>query len=194
MRATCRTPFVDTRAGDLTWTLGHPPTEPLAVRTVTVAGHRVELRVLGASHQVLLYGAHGLRLVETVACLPGALTGLPDRASPEVADLAGYTFDHHVAVLGPRAFAERVDRVHAEVAAAPGGLVAGFPGSPHAVTALLVRRSGPRGLAWRTWHAYPQAGELVATATSIVLPRSAGAGRAAASTPPAGRPQGKDHQ
>ncbi|MFC7328331.1 DUF2617 family protein [Marinactinospora rubrisoli] len=190
MHATCRTPFVDTRARDLTWTLDHPPAEPLAARTVTVGGHRVELRVLGASHQVLLHGAEGPRLVETVACLPGAAR-LPEQARPDVAGLAEYAFRRDIAVLGPAEFAERVGHVRARVAAAPAGLVAGFPGSPDAITALLVRPDGPHGLTWRTWHAYPQAGELVATSTTVVLPRPG------ASTPPAhaaGRPQGKDQQ
>lgn len=169
MRVACRTPFVDTSADDLTWTLDHPPITPLAARELMVGGHRVELRVLGASHQVLLYCAEGARIVETVACLPENGGHLPERARPAVAGLADYVFGCEVDVLEPDAFAARVDRIR-EQAGSGRGLVAAFPDSPHAVTALSLHRDGRLGMTWRTWHAYPQTGELVTTRTSVALP------------------------
>lgn len=54
MRASISAPFVDTAADELIWTLTHPPIDPLATRTVSVAGTEVGLHVLGASHQVIL--------------------------------------------------------------------------------------------------------------------------------------------
>ena len=79
MRASISAPFVDTAADELIWTLTHPPIDPLATRTVSVAGTEVGLHVLGASHQVILRSG-GNELVETVACLPGVGGDLPDSA------------------------------------------------------------------------------------------------------------------
>jgi hypothetical protein len=49
-------------------------------------------------------------------------------------------------------------------------VVAHFPGDPHAVTALALDLSGDGAgagpITWRTWHTYPQTGEIVATTTS----------------------------
>lgn len=48
----------------------------------------------------------------------------------------------------------------------PHGLAGTFPGSPHAFTAMLAQRSEGQ-VRWRTWHAYPQEGQLVATRTRV---------------------------
>nr|WP_218903001.1 DUF2617 family protein [Streptomonospora nanhaiensis] len=165
-------PFVDTRAADLTWTLAAPALPALLTRTRRVAGHRVELRVLGASHQVVLAapGAAAPLLTETVACLPGTPGGLPGHTRPAVAGLAAYTFTSSVATLARTAFADRVERVRVRVEGDPGGVAAAFPGDPHAVTALLPEAAAPGRVRWRTWHAYPQTGELVTTTTTCDLP------------------------
>jgi hypothetical protein len=169
--ASISAPFVDTSADDLVWTLDHPPVVPLATRTVRVPGARVELRVLGASHQVTVTPdpARGAGvLVETVACLPGLPGGLP--GSIERPDLGRYRFDSLVESLSRNELALRVERLHHEVADSPGGLLVAFPGDPLAVTALHLTpdRGGP--LRWRTWHAYPQSGELVATTSNVTTP------------------------
>ncbi|MBB6173603.1 hypothetical protein HNR23_003663 [Nocardiopsis mwathae] len=176
-------PFVDTRAADLSWSLEHPLIEPLAVRTAATPLGRVELRVLGASHQVLVTpapcggtdtdGAGGL--VETVACLPGRAGALPERTTADGPGAARYTFDSAVEWFGGREpeFAARVTRLRDEAAARPDSLIGTFPGSPLAVTALaLLSRGGADGaaLTWRTWHAYPQSAELVTTTTSVAFP------------------------
>ncbi|WP_017573074.1 DUF2617 family protein [Nocardiopsis halotolerans] len=185
MRASISAPFVDTSADDLVWTLSHPLVDPLATRTVRVPGVRVELRVLGASHQVVVTPepadgalvadgppAHsplaGDPLVETVACLPGCPSDLPD--SVERTELAGYRFDSLVESLPRAVLADRVEHLHRQVADSPNGLLVAFPGDPLAVTALYLtlERGGP--LHWRTWHAYPQSGELVTTTSTVTMP------------------------
>ncbi|TDQ48794.1 DUF2617 family protein [Actinorugispora endophytica] len=167
MRVAIETPFSDTRAADLAWSLTHPPAEPLATRVLDLSGARVELRVLGASHQVLLEdpAAH---MIETVACLPGEAGGLPGSAAPRVEGVRRHGFTSSVLRLGPSAFAEQTTRMRDRLTDRPDTLLATFPGDPLAVTALLAMAAGPV-LHWRSWHAYPQSGELVTTASTTVL-------------------------
>ncbi|GAB3210035.1 DUF2617 family protein [Marinactinospora thermotolerans] len=167
MRETVAVPFVDTRAADLVWTLDHPPADALAARVLSHGATRLELRVLGASHQVLVETG-GTRLVETVACLPGTPGRMPARQGRTVPGAASYTFRSRVRRLGPARFAGRVAALRRRLDAHPCSLFAVFPGHPLAVTALSAHVGG-RILRWRTWHAYPQAGELVTTTTSVRL-------------------------
>lgn len=178
MRVAIDAPFTDTRAADLAWSLTHPPVEPLAARVMDLAGARVELRVLGASHQVLLeYGA--VDLVETVACLPGLRGGLPGAAAPQIPGVPRHGFASSVRTLGPAEFTEQATRVRDQLAGRPDTLLAAFPGNPLAVTALLALAAGPV-VHWRSWHAYPQSGELVTTTSTTVLqPVCSGKGRTA---------------
>jgi len=167
MRVAVDVPFSDTRAADLAWSVTHRPVEPLVERTVHLAGARVRLRVLGASHQVVV--DHGPdRLVETVACLPDVPGGLPEEAAPRVPGTMRYHFASSVRRLGPAEFAARAAAVRDRLADRSDALTAVFPGDPLAVTALLVAAAGPV-LHWLTWHAYPQSGELVATVSTTVL-------------------------
>ena len=48
-------PYRDTRAEDLCWSLTLPVQPALAVRTVRLGPFVLELRLLGASHQVLVW-------------------------------------------------------------------------------------------------------------------------------------------
>lgn len=175
MRAGISAPFVDTRAADLTWTLDHPPVEPLATRAVRVGGTVVEFRVLGASHQVRagVPGDSAQELLETVACLPDEAGALPRRTTTLIADTAGYRFTSTVEVLAPEEFRARVWQLTAEINETPNGLAATFPGDSLAVTAMVAHTPPERDttLGWRTWHAYPQSGELVTTTTSVTLQR-----------------------
>jgi hypothetical protein len=138
------TPYADTTAGDLSFALGLP--ELPALHVLRLPG--LELRLLGASHQVVWTTVDGERCVETVACLPGREPHLPSTM-----DSPGYAFASGVE---PLSMAPR----WRELAADPHALVGVFPGVPDAVTALRVDEGG-----WRTWHAYPQTGELVTTRT-----------------------------
>lgn len=66
----------------------------------------------------------------------------------------------------------------------PHGLAGTFPGSPYAFTAMLAQRIEGQ-VRWRTWHAYPQEGQLVVTRTRVGCAsrrrRSEGRGRGRAS-------------
>ncbi|ASU82395.1 DUF2617 domain-containing protein [Nocardiopsis gilva YIM 90087] len=179
-------PFVDTRAADLAWSLRHPLIEPLAVRTVPTPQGSVELRVLGASHQVrvtawdgddgtIVGDDAGGELLETVACLPDQEGALPERTTAAGPGAARYTFDSVVESFpgDDQEFAARVTHLRDEARARPDALIGTFPGSPLAVTALALLDPGTPGgsaLTWRTWHAYPQSAELVTTTTSVVFP------------------------
>lgn len=151
-------PFIDVRADELQWslTLGDQPI--LAHRLLEVGDFWVELRVLGASHQVVVE-RDGKRLwCETLAC---ELDG--EAQMPAEYDEPGYRFVSRID--RPEAFAQEVTALLDRVAAVPGALIAEFPGEPHAFTAIEPVHSPAPG--WRTWHTYPQSGEIVATETSL---------------------------
>lgn len=159
MLATLDVPYVDTRAADLVWTLDHVVLPALAV---AVAGP-LELRVLGASHQVVLDD-----LVETVACLPGE-PGEPVRLPGDVRREAGgwtYRFRATVEELPAAVLRTRVGELR-RLADEPSAVVAAFPSDPDAVTALRADRFGAGAAGWSTWHAYPGAGQLVTTWTEL---------------------------
>ncbi|MTE17782.1 DUF2617 family protein [Streptomyces sp. TRM43335] len=151
-------PYLDTDADQLSFALGHPAREALAVRDLTVGGFHVQLRLLGASHQVFV-GPVG----ETVACLPGVEGGLPTAAERCFDDWT-YRFSARVRRCAPEDFGARVARIRSVSEDHPRALYGVFPGSPEAVTALTVEREGT-GLGWRTWHTYPQSRRIVATHT-----------------------------
>lgn len=156
MLTTLHVPYVDTRAADLVWTLDHPVVPALAEQ---VAGP-LQLRVLGASHQVVLDG-----LVETLACLPGVPADLPgDVRRP--AGGWGYRFRSTVEDLGPAQVRARAEELR-RLAAGPAAVVAAFPGDPDAVTALRADRLDADAAGWSTWHLYPGAGQLVTTRTEL---------------------------
>lgn len=155
-------PYADTTAGDLSFTLDLPTLPALHVLRLSPPAMSpgrlpaaVELRLLGASHQVVWPAPDGTRRVETVACLPGHPPHLPG----EVTDPhTGYQFSCTVRRPGRPVIAQLTQ----SLADDPYALVGLFPGDPHAVTALRLHAGG-----WRTWHAYPQTGELVTTRTVL---------------------------
>lgn len=154
------TPYLDTDADQLAFSLEQGALDALAVRQVTVAGTDVQLRLLGASHQVLAGP-----VCETVACLPGVAGGLPASAAREF-DGWTYRFGARVERLAGDRFSERVAWIRGRSDGEPAALYGIFPGSPEAVTALCVERHGS-GLSWRTWHTYPQSRQIVATHTRL---------------------------
>ncbi|MFG2680292.1 DUF2617 family protein [Streptomyces sp. NPDC048392] len=164
MLTTLKTAYTDTRAADLAWALGREPLPALASLEVELTDARLQLRLLGASHQVLLEEEGG-SCSETVACIPGSSTPLPLGVAKRVGDWE-YEFAARVEVLTPGSFVGRAEELLALVADHPYGLAGVFPGSPHAFTALLARRYEGQ-VHWRTWHAYPQDGQLVATRTRV---------------------------
>ncbi|WP_399927546.1 DUF2617 family protein [Streptomyces kanamyceticus] len=164
MLTTLKTVYTDTRAADLAWALGREPLPALATLDVELAEARVQLRLLGASHQVLLEEEQG-SCSETVACIPGSSTPLPLGVSKRVGDWE-YEFAARVETLTRGQFAGRAQELLALVTEHPHGLAGVFPGSPHAFTALLAQRH-EGSVMWRTWHAYPQDGQLVATRSRV---------------------------
>ncbi|EST26917.1 DUF2617 family protein [Streptomyces niveus] len=164
MLRTLNTAYTDTRAADLAWALGREPLPALAVLDLELTGAKVQLRLLGASHQVLLEEAQG-SCSETVACIPGSSTPLPLGVAERVGEWS-YEFAARVETLSQGSFAGRAQELLALVADHPNGLAGTFPGDPHAFTAMLVRRHEGQ-VSWRTWHAYPQEGALVVTRTRV---------------------------
>ncbi|MFE9677465.1 DUF2617 family protein [Streptomyces sp. NPDC006259] len=167
MLTTLNTSYTDTCAADLAWTLGREPLPALATLDLQLSGAQVQLRLLGASHQVLLEEEEGF-CSETVACIPGSSAPLPLGLAKRVGGWE-YEFAARVEVLTPGQFAGRAQELLALVADHPHGLAGVFPGSPHAFTALLAQRQDGY-VHWRTWHAYPQDGQLVATRTRVGAP------------------------
>lgn len=170
MLTTLKTSYSDTCAADLAWCLGREPLPALATLDLELADQALQLRLLGASHQVLLLGDSAVpeefdHCSETVACMPGSSTPLPLGVST-LLDGREYEFAARVETLSRGSFAGRAQELLALVADHPHGLAGTFPGSPHAFTAMLAQCYDGR-VAWRTWHAYPQEGRLVATRSRI---------------------------
>lgn len=176
MLTTIDTAYSDTRAADLAWALGRQPLPALAGLDLELAGARVRLRVLGASHQVLL-DCRGATCSETVACMPGSRTPLPLGVSRRLGDVE-YEFAARVESMSPGSFTGRAQELLALVAEHPQGIAATFPGAPEAFTALLAHRVEDQ-VHWRTWHAYPQERRLVATRTRVSVRDREPAGPAA---------------
>jgi hypothetical protein len=163
-------PYRDTASGDLVWRLGEPRCPALATLEVPWPGGRVELRLLGSSHQVIFVGGRTV-ISEVVACArprpAAAEAGLPAEAERDL-DGWAYRFRSFTHELAPHRFGPWVDRLAGSLAAHPAAMVGRFPGSPHAITALLAGPGpGDAGVRWRTWHAYPQDRCLVATSTTV---------------------------
>ena len=172
MLATLDVPYIDTRAADLVWTLDHPVLPALTMATAPVPGGTLELRVLGASHQVVLRGGDG-DIVETVACLPGHSPYLPATIEHRIAGRR-YRFRAAVEQVAAAEVSARANDLRAmasQRADAP-AVVAAFPAAPDAVTALAVssgRAQGHvHGVGWRTWHVYPNSSQVVTTSTEVV--------------------------
>ncbi|MEW2084649.1 DUF2617 family protein [Streptomyces sp. NPDC005283] len=164
MLTTLKTAYSDTSADDLAWALGREPLPALAVLDLELSGAKLQLRLLGASHQVLLEEERG-SCSETVACMRGSSTPLPLGVAKRLGDWE-YEFAAHVETLTEGLFAGRAQELLALVADHPNGLAGTFPGSPHAFTAMLAQRIEGQ-VRWRTWHAYPQEGRLVVTRTRV---------------------------
>jgi hypothetical protein len=167
VQAELQVPYRDTTADDLVWRLGEPRRPALATLELAVPGGCVELRLLGSSHQVILT-ARGTVVSEVVACAhrPDAdrLPAAAERALPEW----DYRFRSSTHRLAPDRFGYRVEGLVRLLSDHPAAIVGRFPGSPHAVTALLAGAAGTGGgVRWRTWHAYPEEGRLVATSTAV---------------------------
>jgi len=177
-----RKPYVDVSAHDLTLTLGAPRAAAIESLRLELCGCWIELRLLGHSHQALV--DDGERASETVACLPGVAGELPRRRTD-----GGYDFRARVERLTGEAYAARARSVLACVADDPRALAGVFAAAPPpgpgsdspvcdaggagvtpglAFTALAAHPlANGTGIAWTTWHGYPQSGEIVVTASRL---------------------------
>lgn len=156
-------PYADTRADQLVLTLREPLLPALAERSWQVGSVHVSLRLLGASHQVVVSGRTDF--CETVACLPHRPANLP----AELHD-TGYRFHADVTAASSDRLRAVVDDLSrraddAEVAGTP-VLLGRFPRHPLAVTALFAQ-IGDAVVTWQTWHVYPQSGEIVETRSEL---------------------------
>ncbi|MEO3927220.1 DUF2617 family protein [Micromonosporaceae bacterium B7E4] len=175
MLVTLRTAYEDTTAAELSLALDTPEQPALHLLDLGRLAHlgrpgtRLQLRLLGASHQMVLEGPGG-GLIETVACLPGRRPELPATLTDPA---TGYRFTARVRRLSPGQMSAATARLRHDLADDPYALVGVFPGGPDAITALrVVHRTDPGGagtgrIGWRSWHAYPQSGELVETETVV---------------------------
>jgi hypothetical protein len=164
--ADLRVPFRDARAADLGFALALGAATPrpgLAVLELEADGIALEVRILGGSHAARARGA-GFDLTETVACdaAGGALPALHEAAAAD----RRYRFTADTKRPGPSALAALAALLRRRLGPCPRAVVAGFPGHPDALTAALVE-PGPESVGWRTWHLYPDAGEVVRTATAL---------------------------
>lgn len=156
--------YCDTSAGQLGWSMDLEAQPALASRRLDLGAFQVELRLLGASHQVAVWLSGGAwsdpeRLcLETVACLPERTIPLPRTAECELRGWR-YTIESDVRTCHEAEFGARVAGIER---CAAYGLVGRYPGLPGAVTAIALRlwRSG---LWWTTWHTYPQHFQIATT-------------------------------
>lgn len=165
-----RVPYADTSAARLGFALGLPAQVALGDLVIPDAAGpatTLSLRLLGASHQVLLDTPGGL-ISETVACLDGVEPDLPASLTRTLAG-GRYEFTARVRRLDPPALRREADRVRAGLADRPHGLIGSFPGSADALTAVLAEPS-PAAVGWRTWHFYPQTGEVAYTTSTVRRP------------------------
>jgi len=154
------TPFVDVRASDLSLAIGLEPLPALKTLEASIGGWDVELRLLGCSHQAFLR-ARGISWSETVACRPGVDGDLPERRT-ERGSFGTYAFHARVEVLDHGRAAAIAEAASSD----PHGLVGVFGRPAGAFTALRLREDAG-GVAWTTWHAYPQSEEIVVTESRL---------------------------
>lgn len=158
-------PFSDTSADQLGLSLGSARLPHVARSAMLARELTIELRILRASHQVIVEGP-AATLIETVACLgdhdtlPRQLTSTPNPAMR-------HDFTAHVAQYDDTDFAAAVDALLAATERDPHALVGRFPGHRLALTGLQVTSLAP--LTWRSWHTYPQTGQIVSTYTALTL-------------------------
>jgi uncharacterized protein DUF2617 len=160
VRTRIETRFADSRAADLSLAYGLPRLPSVAEHFIVLHGVDVELRLLGASHQVII-GAWS----ETVACLPDRADKLPAREEI-VENGLRFQFAAQTLQLAGPALSDRVAGIIRECTLDEHAIVGSFPGSPLAITAVRAWEEKV-GTAWRTWHVYPQGRELVETRTVV---------------------------
>ncbi|WAC53820.1 DUF2617 family protein [Gordonia sp. SL306] len=156
--------YADTSARRLAFSLTAELQEPLARCDRRIGDSAVSLRLLGASHQVVVDDGIG-RLCETVACLPGMDAPLPEAVVED-----GYTFTSHIESCDTDRMqsivADLDHRIDRQLDAGGAAVMGHFPGLPLAITAVIATAHAD-ALTWQTWHTYPQCSELVVTSSEL---------------------------
>jgi len=150
------------QADTLAFTLDEPPIDALAARTRTAGGLEVELRLLGAAHQVIAGP-----VVETVAALPGRPGPLPYDLRREVGGWS-YRFTADVYRRDTADFGRAVAFLRDHLDDRPDGIAATLADRPSAITGVVLK-AVRRGLDWRTWHTFPDTREIVVTRTRMLI-------------------------
>ena len=165
MLTTLQTAYTDTRAADLAWALGREPLPALAVLDLQLGDAQLQLRLLGASHQVLLEEER--RQLFRDGRLHAGQQHAAAARRRQTARATGTTNSRPASRRSPQAPSRGARRSCSRWwPTIRTGLAGTFPGSPHAFTAMLAQRTEDQ-VRWRTWHAYPQEGQLVATRTRV---------------------------
>ena len=169
VEAQLRVPYRDTAADELVWRLGEPRRPALATLDLEVAGGGSSCGCSAAptrSSSPLRRAVAGRR-VRGRGLRDWALRA--SRRPPNGWWTAGtYEFRAVTHRLPPARFGPRVDGLVARLAGHPAAIVGRFPGfAPCGHGPAGRPRPRRAGVRWRTWHAYPQDGRLVSTATTV---------------------------
>jgi hypothetical protein len=172
MIAALSVPYRNVDAADLTWTLDAPDEVALFACLHPVGPLDVEVRILGASHQVVVLHDGRILCRETVACREGRSGFLPAAEERELESRFRYEVRCDVRRLEADELPSWVNALRNYAEDEPGATIALFPSAPEAVTAVLVEPLplSLHGVLWRTWHTYPHesgSGDVVATRTLL---------------------------
>ena len=172
MIAPLSVPYRDVSASNLSWSLEAPDQPPLHAERHTVGALEVEVRILGASHQILVHTGSRLLCRETVACRADVPCLLPVAMEKELEGGYQYEVRCEVRSVDVERFSSWATALRDYAGDLPDSVVALFPDIPDAVTAVVVEPlpSTLHGVLWRTWHTYPHPeghGEIVATRTVL---------------------------
>lgn len=167
MLAVLDVPFVDTSPDSLALHCGLDRLPALGTLVVEHEKTDIELRILSASHQVVVNHDRQQLLSETVACLGEQTRGsgsipLPSDRS-EQSRTCVHDFSSSRAVMTPSQFEYEVGRIVQQATSDERSLVGQFPGSPLAVTVMTVTAMDTTSAQWTSRHAYPQHLAIVET-------------------------------
>lgn len=161
--------FSDTSAQALSFSLDHGRITPLASDFIDLPSSngqdraRLELHVIGSSHQVILSEHDADTFIETFACLGEDEPPSWDTTRTTTGTWSGFTRHQFRCELTDvaGAFTDAAAEVVARSSAHDHHLVVDFPGEPGALTALALTNSTPDQVSWQSWHCYPQHRQIV---------------------------------
>lgn len=161
--------FADTSAQALTFSLEHGRITPLASDFIDLPSSngqersRLELHVIGSSHQVILSENDADSFIETFACLSEDEHPGWDTTRTTAGTWSGFARHQFRCELTDVAgsFSDAAAEVVARSSAHDRHLVVDFPGEPGALTALALTDCSSEQLSWRSWHCYPQHRQIV---------------------------------